>query len=103
MRMVSEIDQKKIGLVHKYFEDEFPECNIRVGYDYDRMAPKFQVFSKAENYCTIINRAFFYHRNTKEINDWLQTYELSKALADRANRTIIINPKGNMTNGSETE
>ena len=103
MRMASEIDQEKIGVVHKYFEDEFPECNIRIGYDYDRMAPKFQVFSKAEKYCAIINRAFFYNRNTEEINDWLQTYELSKTLADRANRTIIINPKGNMTNGSEIE
>ena len=45
---MAEIDQEKIGVVHKYFEDEFPECNIRVGYDYDRNAPKFKVLIKAE-------------------------------------------------------
>ncbi len=96
---MAEIDQMKIRVVHKYFEGEFPECNIRVGYDYDRMAPKFQVFCKTGNYCTIINKAFFYNRKTEEINAWLQTSELSKAFADHSNRTIIINPKGNMTNG----
>ncbi len=96
---MTEIDQEKISVVHKYFEDEFPECSIRVGYDYHRMDPKFEVFCKAENYCAIINSAFFYNRNTEEINDWLQTFGLSKALADHANRTIIINPEGNMTNG----
>ena len=96
---MAEIDQEKISVVHKYFEDEFPECNIRVGYDYDRMAPKFQVFCRAEDYCTIINRAFFYNRKTEEINAWLQTSELSKALADPTYRTIIINPEGEVTNG----
>jgi len=72
---------------------------VRVGYDPHPKAPKFQVFCKAKNYCAIINSAFFYNRNIEEINNWLQTFELSKALADYANRTIIINIEGNMTNG----
>ena len=94
---MTEIDQKKIRAVHKYFEDEFPECNIRVGFDRNRMAPKFQVFGMAKNYCTIINRAFFHNRETAEINAWLHTFELTKKLADHANRTVLINPEGSMT------
>ena len=91
------IEQEKINIIHKYLEEEFPECTIRVGYDFERMDPKFMVFSKAENYCAIINKSFINDHGKEEINAWLHNFELPQKLSDYANRSIIINHSGNFT------
>jgi hypothetical protein len=94
---MDQITRKKIGLVHKYLEVEFPESNIRIGFDYDRMAPKFQLFWEDKTCCMIINKEFFSNHQTKEINNWLLTSKLSEALADHANSTTSIDSEGNLT------
>ena len=91
------IEQEKIGIIHRYLEEEFPGCSIRVSYDFKRMAPKFTVLGKSEKYCAIINKTFIDKCGKKEINAWLQTSVLPQKLSDHANRSIIINPKGNFT------
>ena len=91
------IEEEKINIIHKYLEQEFPECTIRVGYDFKRMAPKFTVFSKAENYCAIINKSFIDGHAKEELNDWLDNFELPQKLSGFANRSIIVNPEGNFT------
>ncbi|MFC1859216.1 hypothetical protein ACFL9U_14495 [Thermodesulfobacteriota bacterium] len=89
------IQEEKIGIIHKYLEGEFPECTIRVGYDFKRMAPKFTVLGKSEKYCAIINKTFIDNHAKEEINAWLRTSVLPQKLSDHSNRSIIVSPKGN--------
>ena len=89
--------EEKIGIIHKYLEENFPQCSIRVGYDFKRMSPKFTVLGKSEKYCAIINQAFIKKRGKKAINAWLKTSILPQKLSDHVNRSIIVSPQGNFS------
>ena len=91
------IHEEKIGIIHKYLEEKFPECTIRVGYDFKRMAPKFTVLDKSEKYCAIVDKTFINKRGKEKINAWLKTSVLPQKLSDHANQSIIVSPKGNFT------
>ena len=100
---IDEIRREKIAVIHKYLEDEFPDCKICVGYDFNQMAPKFQLFGGNITYRMIIHRGFFSNRTLQDVKAWLRSSKLSQALMNRANSTATIRSDGQLADRTESD